>query len=119
MFIIGKGWLKGKGHPIGSMTRLEDEHSYCKSWASGLRTGEVSDEDIYKYVKKHTHWWNRIDTHFVSDCALMAMDILFGYVKPPKKGKWFFEDYPYGDWIEEEEWEKMDKTKYINEYLRD
>lgn len=38
----------------------------------------VSDQQVYDYVKKHTHWWDRLDPHKISDAALLAFDILSG-----------------------------------------
>lgn len=111
--------LRDKIMPKDSITRFEKGRRYSSSWADAPRTGKVTDAMIANYVKKHTHWWDRLDTHFVSDCVMQAYDILFGYVRPPKKGKWYFGVYSFGHWIEDEEWDKMDKEKYIKEYLRD
>ena len=87
---------------------------YCTSYSVQPRTGKVTDADIYAFVKKHTHWWDRLDAHFVSDCVLAATDILWGYVLCPV-GKWFFGKYGKGfdgKWIDDDLAEKIDWEEY-------
>ena len=50
----------------------------------------VSDQQVYDYVKKHTHWWDRLDPHKMSDAALLAFDILSGDVKVMNEDKFMF-----------------------------
>ena len=57
--------------------------------------GEITDEQVYAYIKKNTHWWQRLDPHFVSDCAIASQLILMGVYKPEdlhqgKKWKIFY-----------------------------
>ena len=99
------GLFKRKPWPNGTISRKPEGKRYSDSWTTQPRTGRVTDEDIARYVIKHTYLWDRLDTHFVSDCVLEATDILWGYVKPPE-GKWFFGKNYYGKWIEEDEWKK-------------
>lgn len=101
-------FLKRKPWPKGCVSRRPEGKRYSDCWTNQPRTGKVMDADIAAFVKKHTHWWDRLDTHFVSDCVLEAMDILWGYMEPPK-GKWFFGKNYYGRWIEEDEWKKTHK----------
>jgi len=53
----------------------------------------IHDSDIARFVKKHTTWFQRLDYHFVSDCATMAFTILSGAVDMSalaKKKNWKF-----------------------------
>lgn len=54
--------------------------------------GIISDNDVANFVKEHTHWWERLDAHWVSDCAINAMYMLMEVVEKPKKKKWYFSD---------------------------
>lgn len=103
---------KAKEDKTLNIARHKDGERYSDCYGVYPRTGKVKDEDIANYVKKHTHWWDRFDLHFVSDCVLEATDILTGYVEPPK-GRWFFGDRAeYGRWIEEDEWIETHKDDY-------
>lgn len=52
----------------------------------------ITDKQIAKFVKNHTTWLQRLDYHFVSDCATTAFTILSGAIDMSKlKGKnWKF-----------------------------
>lgn len=66
-------------------------HRKYSTMSSDFSDGiKVTDEDIAKYVKKHTHWWDRLDYHKVSDASQMAFLILSKTVEEPKKKRWFF-----------------------------
>lgn len=92
--------------PVGGISRKEPWKRYnYEAYSVQMRTGKVYDYEIAKLVKEHTHWWDRFDAHFISDCTLEATDIVYGYVEPPK-GKWYFGRGYYGRWIEEDEWKK-------------
>lgn len=96
------------------ISRFEKGEKYATSYTNQPRTGIVTDADIYAFVKKHTHWWDRLDAHFVSDCVLAATDILWGYVVCPA-GKWYFGKYGKGfdgEWIDEELERQIDWEEY-------
>lgn len=59
---------------------------YCK-FDNGV---VVTDEQIAKFVRQHTHWWDRLDYHMVCDCAQIAFDILAGHTEAPKSKHWYF-----------------------------
>lgn len=50
----------------------------------------ITDEQIAKFVRQHTHWWDRLDYHKICDAAQLAFNILAGDVEPPKKKHWYF-----------------------------
>lgn len=58
--------------------------------------GIITDEDVAKFVKEHTHWWTRLNYHRMTDAALDAQLMLMKVVEPSeahtirKNGKWFF-----------------------------
>lgn len=52
--------------------------------------GKVTDEMIAEYVHQHTHWWDRLDYHKISDASQIAALILCGLVSEPKQKRWFF-----------------------------
>ena len=57
--------------------------------------GIITDEQVAKYVKEHTHWWERLDYHRVSDCTIAAQLILIGVIGEeefPKRDRWYFTD---------------------------
>lgn len=95
-------------------SRVGKGDKYATSYTKQPRTGMVTDADIYAFVKKHTHWWDRFDLHFVSDCVLAAQDILWGYVVCPV-GKWYFGKYGKGfegKWIDKELAQQIDWEEY-------
>lgn len=63
---------------------------YSQMWSDYPGVGKIYDTDIAAFVKKHTHWWDRLDYHKMCDCAHMAFDLLAGVVPMPEKGKWYF-----------------------------
>ena len=63
---------------------------YSDCWADYPGVCKIYDADIAKFVKKHTHWWDRLDYHKMCDCAQMAFDMLAGVIEQPKKKNWKF-----------------------------
>ena len=59
--------------------------------------GIITDEDVYKYVKKHTHWWDRLDPEFVARATLLSQTFMVGYGNPPQKEKWKFPEDVWDD----------------------
>ena len=51
--------------------------------------GIITDEQVAKLVREHTHWWDRLDYHKMTDAALLAQLMLMGIVPQPKK-RWYF-----------------------------
>ena len=49
-----------------------------------------TDMDVAKYIKQHTHWWDRLDYHFVADCTQEAFLILSGHIYAPLEKRWYF-----------------------------
>ncbi|MGN1368076.1 MAG: hypothetical protein ACI4WX_04345 [Aristaeellaceae bacterium] len=66
------------------------KRKYSTGYADYPGVGRITDEMIAKYVRLHTHWWDRLDYHKVSDASQMAFLILCGAVKKPKKKRWYF-----------------------------
>jgi hypothetical protein len=95
----------GNKIPKDGISRQNPGKRYSDTWSTQPRVGKVYDREIAKLVKEHTHWWDRLDTHFICDCALVAQDIAWGYIEVPKD-KWYFGRGFYGRWIEEDEWKK-------------
>lgn len=63
---------------------------YSTGWADYPGAGRIYDTDVAKYVRKHTHWWDRLDYHKMCDCAQLAFGILAGYIEKPKKKNFKF-----------------------------
>lgn len=63
---------------------------YSTGWADYPGVGKVTDKMIADYVRRHTHWWDRLDYHKVSDASQTAFLMLVGSVEVPKKKRWFF-----------------------------
>lgn len=62
---------------------------YSDSYVDYLGVGKITDKQIAEFVRQHTHWWDRLDYHKVSDASQMAFHMLAGVVETPK-GKWYF-----------------------------
>ena len=63
---------------------------YSTGWADYPGVGRIYDTDVAKYVRRHTHWWDRLDYHKMCDCAQLAFGILAGYIEKPKKKNFEF-----------------------------
>lgn len=63
---------------------------YSDSYADYPGVGKIYDTDIAKFVRRHTHWWDRLDYHKMCDCAQEAFDMLAGVIPMPKEDKWYF-----------------------------
>lgn len=63
---------------------------YSDGYADYPGVGKITDEMVAKYVRNHTHWWNRLDYHKISDASIAAFGMLAGYIEKPKKKRWFF-----------------------------
>lgn len=63
---------------------------YSDGWADYPGVGKITDRQVAAFVKKHTHWWDRLDYHFMCDCAQAAFGMLAKYIEEPKKKNWKF-----------------------------
>ncbi len=63
---------------------------YSDGYADYPGVGKITDEMVAKYVRNHTHWWDRLDYHKISDATIAAFGMLAGYIEKPKKKRWFF-----------------------------
>ena len=63
---------------------------YSDCWCDYPGVGKIYDTDIAAFVRKHTHWWDRLDYHKICDCAQMTFDMLAGVIPMPKKKNWYF-----------------------------
>lgn len=63
---------------------------YSEGWADYPGVGRIYDADVAKFVKKHTHWWDRLDYHKMCDCAQLAFGMLADCIEKPKKKNWKF-----------------------------
>lgn len=105
--------------PADGVCRKDPAERYnLDGYSIQMRTGKVYDYEIAKLVREHTHWWDRLDAHFICDCALEAQDIVWGYIEPPK-GKWYFGRGYYGHWIEEDEWAKNHEYPHKDYMVKD
>lgn len=52
--------------------------------------GIITDLEVAKLVRKHTHWWDRLNYHKMTDAGLCAQLMLMKVYDQPKKKKWFF-----------------------------
>ena len=64
------------------------KRKYSEGWIDYPGVERFTDGDVAKLIKDHTHWWDRLDYHKVSDCSIAAQLILMKVVEPPKKKKW-------------------------------
>ena len=46
------------------------KRKYSTGYVDYPGVGRITDEMIAKYVRKHTHWWDRLDYHKVSDACV-------------------------------------------------
>lgn len=69
---------------------------YSKNDIDYPGVGIITDEMVAKLVRKHTHWWQRLDYHRMTDAALEAQMILMKVIEPSechtikKNGMWYF-----------------------------
>ena len=67
---------------------------FNRKYSTGSCTFEngltITDEQIAKFVRQHTHWWDRLDYHKMCDAAQTAFNILAGCVEEPEKKRWYF-----------------------------
>lgn len=63
---------------------------YSDGYADFPGVGRITAEMVAKYVRNHTHWWDRLDCHKISDATITAFGMLAGYIEKPKKKRWFF-----------------------------
>lgn len=66
------------------------KRKYSEGYIDYPGVGIITDEDVAKMVKDHTHWWDRLDYHKVSDASILATAYLMKVVEEPKEKKWFF-----------------------------
>jgi len=59
-----------------------------KSWADYPGVGKITNYDVWKHVKKHTHWYDRLNPRFIVHCAIESQNHLFGVYDEPKDAKW-------------------------------
>ena len=66
----------------------------CDQWKDGYidypGVGRITDKMVSKYVKDHTHIWDRFNYDKMIRAGLLAQTILMKVVEPPKKKRWFF-----------------------------
>ena len=63
---------------------------YSDNYIDYPGVGIITDEQVAKFVREHTHWWERLDYHRMTDCALTAQCMLMGVYDIPEREKWFF-----------------------------
>lgn len=63
---------------------------YSDRYADCPGVGKITDEMVAKYVRNHTHWWDRLDYRKIIDATITAFGMLAGYIEKPKKKRWFF-----------------------------
>ena len=68
---------------------MAKKSKYSKNYIDYPGVGIITDEEVAKFVKQHTHWWDRLNYHKMTDAALEAELFLMRVVEPPKKKKWF------------------------------
>ena len=65
---------------------------YSDNYIDYPGVGIITDEDVAKFVKQHTRFFDRFNYHKMSDAALEAQLFLMGVIKPPKKKRWYLGD---------------------------
>ena len=65
---------------------------YSKGEIDYPEVGIITDEETAKFVKEHTHWWERLNYHRISDYTIAAQLLLMKIYDAPKKEKWFFRE---------------------------
>lgn len=58
---------------------------YSDRYADCPGVGKITDEMVAKYVRNHTHWWDRLDYRKIIDATITAFGMLAGYIEKPKK----------------------------------
>lgn len=59
-----------------------------ESWADYPGKGKITNYDVWKHVKKHTHWYDRLNPRFITHCAIESQNHLFGVYEEPKNPNW-------------------------------
>lgn len=54
---------------------------YSDNWIDYPGKGRITDEDIWKYVKKHSNVLSRLDPHRMADAAIETQLILMGVIE--------------------------------------
>lgn len=87
--------LKPYTYPNGTEEMWKNESCEYERYSSGVNEFSdprilVSDKDVAKYLRQHTHWWDRLDYHFIADCAHEVFLILSGHCAAPLEKNWKF-----------------------------
>lgn len=53
---------------------------YSKGYSVYPEVGKVTDEEVFKYVKEHMYWWDKLDYHKVCDATIEAYCMLTGCI---------------------------------------
>ena len=77
-----------------AVTYIKEWFEYSNAYIDYPGVGIITDEDVYKLVRAHTHWWDRLNYKHMVDYGLCAQNILMGVykVKDPSK-KWYFTEH--------------------------
>jgi hypothetical protein len=71
---------------------IKKEFKYSESWIDYPGVGKITDEDVRKFVREHTHWWQRLNYKHMVDWGLCAQNILMGVYKVKEPDKWYFSE---------------------------
>ena len=63
---------------------------YWDGWIDYPGVGIITDEQVAKFVKQHTHLLDRLNYRKMVHAGLLAQNILMGVIEQPKMKKWFF-----------------------------
>ncbi len=72
------------------MRTKKKRYKYSTNWIDYPGVGKITDGMVAELVRKHTHWWQRLNYHRMTDAGLEAQLMLMKVIKMPKKKKWFF-----------------------------
>lgn len=67
------------------------KNKYSDNWIiyDGVK---ITDMDVAKFVREHTHWYDRLNWHKMSDAGIEAQLFLMHVIEMPKKKKWYLGD---------------------------
>lgn len=63
---------------------------YSENYVVYPDVGIITDEMVAKLVREHTHWWQRLNYHHMTDAGLEAQLVLMKIIEMPQDRKWYF-----------------------------
>lgn len=63
-------------------------HGDEETWADYPGVGKITDRAVYEHMKKHTHWFDRLNPRLVCHYSLASQLHLMKVLEDPKDPNW-------------------------------